>query len=1057
MERGISVVLLFSLLGTSALADEIDFTNQIRPILSKNCYFCHGPDAHERKADLRLDSYEGATEDRDGMRAIDPENLADSEFIHRITSTDPDEIMPTPKSHKKLSSEEIDLLTRWIQSGAHYVEHWSFAAIPEQKSALPQGATNPVDLFIDTRLEDAGIPAAPAAEPHELIRRVTLDLTGLPPTPEEVTAFVVAHAADTEAAWMALIDHLLASEHFGERMALAWMDAARYGDSSVMHADGPRDMWPWRDWIIKAYNANKPFSEFLREQLAGDLLPGASFDQKVATGFNRNNATSDEGGAFAEELRVDYTVDRVQTTANVFLGLSMECAQCHDHKYDPISQREYFQFYAYFNNHADPGMQSRRGNQAPLVKFTVGGDQEKAAGIDKQVAQVDARLSEIWKAAHDSPYPQWLATATAQSVVPPQPRDAILHLPFDPDTTLPLPQDYPFLRIASEEDGFHYLHIDTSNTETVAVPGEDTPDLDLSAPFTAAYSIRTRPDTAHSAVASRMGKDHRGWDLWLEKGKQPGIHLVDHWPDNALKVITKKPIKQDQWQHVVITYDGSRKAKGVKIYVEGKPVPTIIATDTLKPKATNNLPKASHPFHLAARPNRSVPLIGDLDDLRIFRRVLVSNEITSLHTLPLRNALAADAATRTPEQQKLLLDHFLVHYHPPHQEQAQEKGRLLAERAEAMKGAKDYSSMIMADKPPAQMRKTYILDRGAYDSPKEDEVIEPGVPAFLPPLPESAPANRLGLADWMLREDHPLTARVAVNRYWTMLFGRGLSPTPTDFGNQGTSPTHPELLDWLARDFIDSGWDIKRMLRQIVSSQTYRRSSVAGEHARGPDYADPENLLLARSPRFRLQGDFIRDFALSTAGLLVHEVGGPGAKPYQPAGLWNEVSLNPSIHFVQDKGENLYRKSMYIYWKRSAPHPGMVIFDAPTREKCVVQRPRTNTPLQALVTLNDIQFVEASRHLARRMAEEGGETLEARIKRAYLLCLSREPTAQELSICADVYQAQLASFHEEPARATAYLAQGDSPRKSQLPEPEHAALTVLANLILNLDETLTRG
>lgn len=393
MERGISVVLLFSLLGTSALADEIDFTNQIRPILSKNCYFCHGPDAHERKADLRLDSYEGATEDRDGMRAIDPENLADSEFIHRITSTDPDEIMPTPKSHKKLSSEEIDLLTRWIQSGAHYVEHWSFAAIPEQKSALPQGATNPVDLFIDTRLEDAGIPAAPAAEPHELIRRVTLDLTGLPPTPEEVTAFVVAHAADTEAAWMALIDHLLASEHFGERMALAWMDAARYGDSSVMHADGPRDMWPWRDWIIKAYNANKPFSEFLREQLAGDLLPGASFDQKVATGFNRNNATSDEGGAFAEELRVDYTVDRVQTTANVFLGLSMECAQCHDHKYDPISQREYFQFYAYFNNHADPGMQSRRGNQAPLVKFTVGGDQEKAAG-DRQAGRPGRRQTQ---------------------------------------------------------------------------------------------------------------------------------------------------------------------------------------------------------------------------------------------------------------------------------------------------------------------------------------------------------------------------------------------------------------------------------------------------------------------------------------------------------------------------------------------------------------------------------------------------------------------------------------------------------------------------------------
>ena len=1033
----------------------INFNRDIRPILSNNCYFCHGPDEHERKADLRLDTYEGAIEDRDGSLAIDPENLADSEFIHRITSTDPDDIMPTPKSHKKLSSDQIDLLTRWVESGAEYAEHWSFVAPPAKPEVPRNGAgwgSNPIDAFVLSRMKEIGTSPSAEARPENLIRRLSLDLCGLPPTPQETADFLKAHSSDPEKAYGELADRLLASEHFGERMALAWMDAARYGDSSVMHADGPREMWSWRDWVINAYNANKSFSDFLREQLAGDLLPDATFDQKVASGFNRNNATSDEGGAFAEELRVDYIVDRVQTTSNVFLGLSMECAQCHDHKYDPISQKEYFNFFAFFNNNADPGMQTRKGNQAPLVKFTVGGDQDKAAEIDTLVAEVDKSIAQRRKAAQGD-LQTWLASATPENVLMPEPDGLAWHLPLDDPSELPLPEDTTLLTFPTKDDRT-FFNVHGSNAHHIKLGGEDTPDLDMAQPFTVAFSMRTVEGTGSSAILSRMGANYRGWDVWVEGGSRPGVHLIDTWPGNALKVFAKNPLKENAWTHVAIAYDGSRKAKGIKIYYDGKEVPVQIATDTLKPKSSNLLPKDTHPINVASRDGRKSPFTGSFDDIRIYSHRLNGAQVASLDTAPLRAALIATVEERKPEQAKLLNEHFFAHVDGPQQKLAAQKSALLAERAKAMKGAIDYSSMIMGDLPMDKMRKTYVLDRGDYDSPKEDEVIPPGVPAFLPPMPDGAPANRLGLADWLLRDDHPLTARVTLNRYWAMLFGRGLSPSVMDFGNQGQAPSHPALLDWMARDFIDSGWDIKHALRQIVTSATYRQSSAADADALE---IDPENLLWARGPRFRLQGEFIRDLALSTAGLLKQEVGGPGTKPYQPEGLWNEVSLNKGVRFVQDSGDKLYRKSMYIYWKRSSPHPSMSIFDAPSREKCVVQRDRTNTPLQALVTLNDVQFVEASRRLASRMVKEGGDDLDSQIGQAYLLCLSRQPTAQELAVCREVYDTQLASFTEEPARADAYLAHGDSPRADAIPPLEHAALTVLANMILNLDETLTRG
>lgn len=1048
-ETTLVVALVLGFQCTFARADEIDFSRDIRPILSKNCFFCHGPDSQQQQADLRLDSYEGATE-----VAIDPEDLANSEFIDRITSNEPDVVMPTPESHKKLTPDEIALLTRWVESGAHYADHWAFVSLARSEPPVSDWGTNPIDHFINARLAAAGIKPSAEAGTEQLIRRVSLDLNGLPPTPQRVAEFQRAHAENPEVAYTNLVDELLASEQFGERMALAWMDAARYGDTSVMHADGPRDMWPWRDWVINAYNDNKPFSDFLREQLAGDLIPNATFDQKVASGFNRNHASSDEGGAFAEELRVDYVVDRVQTTSNVFLGLSMECAQCHDHKYDPIGQTDYYRFFAFFNNTSDPGMQSRNGNQSPLVKFTVGGDQVKAAEIDQELAPINQKLAQRRTEAIKDVYPTWLDAATIENALAPQPKDTAYHYPLDQDTSLPLPPGSDYLRIDSDDNDRHFLNVTKDNGHHLWVEGDDTPELDVSKPFTVAYALRTNEDTGSSAIVSRMGDHFRGWDVWVEAGQRPGLHLVDKWPENGLKVVTKKPIKAGTWTHVTITYDGSRKAKGIKIYLDGKFVPSSVVKDTLKPDATNDLPKNTHPLYVASRPKRALAFTGAFDDLRFYARVLRPGEIVSLDIGPLSNALASAPDKRSPAQTKLLRDHYITHFDEPHRQLTAERNVLVRKRAQAMKGSIDYSSMVMQDNTANKIRKTYVLDRGAYDSPKEDEVIEPGVPAFLPSMPEDAPANRLGLAHWMLRDDHPLTARVAVNRYWTMLFGRGLTASVMDFGNQGQSPTHPQLLDWMAQDFIDSGWDIKHAIRQMVTSKTYRQSAIIDVTANN---IDPENNLLGHSPRFRLQGEHVRDLALATAGLLHQEVGGPGVKPYQPEGLWNEVSLDKGVRFVQDKGDKLYRKSMYIYWKRSAPHPGMTIFDAPTREKCTVQRARTNTPLQALVTLNDVQFVEASRHLAERMITEGGDRFEDRISFAFQLCVSRNATPAEIKLCEDLYQTQLASFQTEPARAAAYLAHGDSPRAGTIPPVEHAALTVLANMILNLDETLTRN
>ncbi|MEM9281910.1 MAG: DUF1553 domain-containing protein [Verrucomicrobiota bacterium] len=1041
------VILLTSILSGSlvwsATAGTVDFARDIRPILSDKCFFCHGPDEEDRKADLRLDLREDAFADRKGIAAFVPGDLEMSESWYRIITDDEDELMPPPKVHKPLSKNEKDLIKRWIEEGAEWTDHWAFVN-PSKPDSVEQGQANPIDDFIAEELEGSGLEMSKEADRRTLIRRITFDLTGLPPTPEEVGAFVKDDSPD---AFAKLVDRLLASPHFGERMALMWLDAARYGDTSVMHADGPRDMWPWRDWVVNAFNENQPYDQFSIEQIAGDLLPDPSLNQLIASGFNRNHPSSDEGGAIPEELRVSYVADRVKTTSNVWLGLSMECAQCHDHKYDPISQKEYFQFYAYFNNTTDPGMQTRRGNQLPFVevlteleedkvdaaeerrdvaaeKVKVIANQERKNGAVAGDSEPEAKLKERFaNLVHYFPFDDVRSRVQVDAVggkdlLGPKASKTISDGKFDQGTQV----------------GERYY-------DSAGVT-----EIDFKSKFTFATWVRIPNLEKSGAAFARMDvkNGHRGYDFWIQNGK-PGIHLINQWPGKAVKVLSEVPLKPGEWQHVAITYNGTSKAAGISIYIDGEPVGKTIHTDKL-----SGTIKASVPFRVGGR-STGAGVKAHLDELQIYNRVLTRQEIAWTQKDLVSEAHATLADQRESKQRRILMAHHLSQVEAWSVAKTDELHAEL-EIAKLLSGKT--TTMVMEDNAPDEMRMTYVLDRGAYDAPKEDEVISPGTPAALPSLPADAPANRLALANWLFDDEHPLTARVTVNLIWQMFFGEGIVRTPADFGAQGDFPTHPELLDWLAVDFRDSGWDVKRLIRQIVLSETYRQSSHLGpkDHE-----VDPDNRLLARAPRFRLQAEMLRDNALALSGQLVDVQGGPGVKPYQPPGLWAEVSLGGNPKFVQDKGDKLYRRSLYTYWKRSAPPPAMVIFDAPNRETCVLKRPRTNTPLQALAAMNDVQVVEASRHFAERLMREGGDSAESRASWMFELATARPPESGELAALLEVYESGLSKYEEDTEAGTALLSAGDSARDESLNVSEHAAWTVVASLILNLDEVMTRN
>jgi hypothetical protein len=1047
-----TIIVLCSVLTATARAEPktVRFDRDIRPILSDKCFHCHGPAEGAREADLRLDLQEHAFAGRDENPAFKAGDLANSAVWLRISSDDESERMPPPESNKTLTPEQIKLIKRWIEEGAEWTEHWSFTApkradLPEvAKQAWVRGA---IDHFILARLEQEGLDPSDEADRRTLIRRVSFDLTGLPPNPANVEKFVNDESAD---AYERVVDRLLGSRHYGERMALTWLDAARYGDTSVHHADGPRNMWAWRDLVVQSFNQNQPFDQFSTEQLAGDLLPEATMKQRIASGFNRNNGTTDEGGAIAEEYRVEYAVDRVKTTSTVWLGLTMECGQCHEHKYDPISQEEYYRFYAYFNVSADAGMQTRNGNAQPVVDVLNPESEQRLPKLREQLANQKKAIADH-RAAIEPEFQEWIKLKEAEAIdksLDELPKNPLLHFALDEGQGGEVGDSVEAKRKGTVKGKPQWaaarfgqgLKLDGNTFVDLGGLG----DFERTDSFSYGGWVLADPKPS-GAVVARMddGNKHRGYDLLLSGGHIE-VHIIHRWPDNAIKVRTKQPLSAGKWQHVFATYDGASKAAGITIYVDGQPREWDIQQDGL----TETI-RTKKPLHIGSR-NPGGRLKGIVDDVRVYSRKLSAKEVQALaHSNPIAPILVLPADKRTKEQVATLREYYLANDDAKYGELLAQRDKLKAEEAGLHKPLTNV--MVMKDMP--KPRETFVLLRGAYDSPTKNKV-QPGTPSILPPPPPETPQNRLGLARWLFQADHPLTARVAVNRYWQMLFGTGLVATPEDFGSQGEFPSHPELLDWLAVDFRESGWDVKRMIKQIVMSATYRQTSNVPKDLLE---RDPSNRLLARGPRFRLQGEFIRDNALAISGLLNFKMGGPGVKPYQPSGLWAEVGLGGNPKFSQDHGDKLYRRSIYTYWKRSAPPPNMQLFDAPTREKCIVWRARTNTPLQALVTLNDIQFVEASRNLAQRIIKEGGESPQQRFAFAYLMALSREPRESEQQVALDVYSASLKRFREDAEAAKKLLAVGESKRDESLDAAEHAAWTIIASMILNLNETLTRG
>jgi hypothetical protein len=1126
----------FALLGGAA---PLDFNRDIRPILSDHCYACHGPDEAKRKAGLRLDVRENAFQElKSGARAIVPGDVSNSALVRRITSNDPDEVMPPPDGGKPLSLAQIELLTRWVKEGAPWAKHWAF--VPPERPPLPavkhpQWPRNEIDYFTLARLEQAGLAPNPEADRATLIRRVSLDLTGLPPTIEEVDAFLADQSPD---AYERLVDRLLASPHYGERLAQNWLDLARYADTSGYHFDGVRFMWLWRDWVINAFNQNKPFDEFTVEQLAGDLLPHPTREQRIATGFVRNNMTNDEGGADPDEYLNKYVVDRVNTLGAVWLGLTVGCAECHDHKFDPLTTKEFYQLYAFFHNVPEKGLDRIRTDNPP-PRLPVPTVEQALAFVEADFALKDAektlqdRINELGETQE-----KWERETRARPPPPPNEEGLVAVLPFDvPAGRVSSPDAGSSDGVVAPETRGDEVRAAASGPSPGAQPGQPSHAEHLVArvrqpgglsrvegkligaeevafavgrlgqalkldgkahaefgPLVAfdrtnafSYSAWIQLESDAGCVLSQMepAPSYRGFDLFVSD-RRLEVHLVHQWPDNALKVRTKEPVPKRQWLHVVVTYDGSSKAGGIRLYLDGR----LRELDPQQDRLTDSFAN-TEPLRLGARAGAS-PFTGLIDDVRFYERALSEEDVRRLVFHGYAPILAKSRGQRSDEERADLARFYKENYAVDYlrSEAALAKARQRKEQLYR----EIPTTMIMEEMDPP--RDTFVLVRGDYTH--KGERVGPATPAFLPPLPEGPP-NRLSLARWLVSREHPLTARVTVNRYWAMFFGTGLVKTLNDFGSQGEWPSHPELLDWLACEFMAPGeadeslngfngsgrthgakearsgevaaalpqpggrlspsqssrlgprrpWDVKALVRLIVTSATYRQSAhVTPEKLE----RDPYNRLFTRGPRLRLDAEFIRDNALAVAGLLNPSVGGPSVKPYQPPGIWDGTDAK----YEQDHGEDLYRRGLYVFWRRSAHYPSFAAFDAPNREVCTFLRQRTQTPLQSLVLMNDPVYVEAARALATRVWREAPADPNQRLVRAFRHTLARKPEPAEIALLRRTYDQQLVNFREDPPAAQALLQVGESRLPADAPPAELAALTAVANVLLNLNETITK-
>ncbi len=1048
-----AIAALAAAVATPPATGPVEYNRDVRPILSANCFPCHGSDSAARKDDLRLDQFEAAVLPREESRpAIVPGKPADSELVARIESKD--DPMPPPKSHKTLTAAQKQVLRRWVAEGAQYQPHWSF--IPPARPALPEVRTpawikNPIDRFVLAALDKQGLAPAPEADRRTLIRRLSLDLTGLPPVPADVERFV---ADQSPGAYEKLVDRLLLSRRFGEHRARYWLDAARYADTHGIHFDNYREIWAYREWVIKAFNRNLPFDQFTVEQLAGDLLPGASMEQQIASGFNRQNITTNEGGAIDEEYLVLYARDRTETASQVWLGLTTGCAVCHDHKYDPFSQKDFYSLSAFFNNGAQKAMDGNVKDTPPILTVPTRDDRAQWEIVSTKMTtarkQIARRMTD-----GESAFATWLRQPPMAKQLPAVPaEDLVMSMPLSEGTPrglsavvagtvrpLEMASDIKWQPGAISERAF------TVNADTTPEL-DDVGDFERDQPFSYAAWVKLA-NSKEGAILSRMDDEHgyRGWDMWLEKGR-PGAHIVHKLPDDAFKVVARNALPSKRWSHVCVTYDGSSRISGLKIYVDGEVQDLEVQSDSLSGSIRTPVS-----FKIGQRHKSSPVEDTGVQDVRIYGRALAAEDVQRLANGPRMAYLTSRPTTPAPPKtaavdSKELYNRWLVMFDRDYRG-AQDELRLLNTFESLIRSRGTVAHVMTEREAPAE---AFVLQRGEYD--KRGDRVTPATPAALPAMTSELPRNRLGLARWLLSPANPLPARVTVNRFWQELFGAGIVQSTGDFGVSGETPSHPELLDWLAVEFRESGWDIKKFFKLLTMSATYRQAAVTtpAKLAR-----DPQNLLLSRGPRFRMDAEMVRDYALAASGLLVDKIGGPSVKPYQPDGVWEAVAMPNSntAKYRREQGESLYRRSLYTFWKRSAPPASMEIFNAPSREVCSVRRDRTNTPLQALTTLNDEQFVEAARVLAE-LAIKDKTSDAARIDFIARRVLARPLEPAEAKIALGTLRSLVRHYKAQPDAAALLVGVGDTPVDGVLDRSAVAAFTLLASNFLNLDEALNK-
>jgi len=1071
----------------------LDFNQDVQPILASNCFSCHGPDPEMRKANLRLDLEESAFRKRPGKPdAIVPGHPESSELIRRIESKDPHYLMPQTSlgEAKPMKAEDIAILKQWVAEGAHYRPHWAFEK--PVRPAPPQAQANdwaktPIDFFVLRRLNKEGLHPSPEADKHALIRRVTLDLTGLLPTPEEVNAFVQDSPPQ---AYEHLVDRLLASPAFGEHRARYWMDYARYADTYGLHYDNSRYIWAYRDYLIKSFNANKPFDQFAREQIAGDLLPPSNLDQIIASGYVRSGVSSNEGGTIPEELRVNIARERTEAYGAAFLGLTVGCAVCHDHKYDPTTQKDFYQLSAFFNNINEQPFNGDKPNWAPVVRIPKPQNLEAFNRLLAKRADLQRQLN-VSKSQDRALVQHWLASK--QNPAQPVSTDKLqLRLRLDEGGGEELknsapganPKSFPVGKYKPQWGETTWLWPDFRMDTSTRVEFGQLGNFEWNQPFSSGgwFMLRSAPNFTSSTVAGALiakmnSPEHdRGWDLAAEKGtirvelvnqspkeqpapekpkkgapkdKAPKVVVPkDLTPMRAIKVATVAPLPTNgQWNYLFFTYDGSGRAAGVKIYVDGVPAATKVISDTL----ARNTMRTSAPLQLGRKsPDEQPARDTRYQDMRLYARALTAEEVKRLSFEDYVSEITSKPPSQWDRDQwHAVTQFYFTNVDEPAKALQSQIQQLDAELDKLSQGGD--VSLVAEEKPSVAYAD--VLTRGIYTARKER--VEANTPHFLPPLPAGQPHNRLALAQWTVSPENPLTARVTVNRMWNELFGAGLVETTEDFGIMGQRPSHPELLDWLAVEFRESGWNIKHMYKLMVMSAAYRQSAKANSEQLA---RDPKNLLLAHGPRFRMDAEMLRDIALQSSGLLVNKIGGPSVKTYQPGNVWESIGYPKSdtTIYKQDHGDALYRRSLYTYWKRMAMPPDMDAFDAPTRDTACTRRQRTDTPLQALVTMNDPQWVEASRALAERLIRQAGKQPEQRIQYLSELVLSHDPSPQMESVLQRSLNQMQEHYAADPAAAHDLVAVGEKPRDGAIPPPELAAWTMLVSEVLNLDETLNK-